>query len=264
MVPRSIRDEGWFMTQVFLPNETSELPFELAGSTPRRVCMTRTGWLNVLAAFLFLSLGAAWAISLAKSVREDATNQSALKQQGVQAEGWVTEKQTQGTSTYVRYTFVVDGTSHTGRSKVPVGISDELHVSDALPIRYLPSSPDRNHPAAWEDSPNSSLWLLSISAVLVLLATLLVRRFPLQRRLAREGIPTRGCIAKREWKGPSKGQRYIDYTFRNVSNNEVEIGSCPCDSDLKDGTNVWVLYISSNPRQSEIYPFEIDLFRIVP
>jgi hypothetical protein len=56
-----------------------------------------------------------------------------------------------------------------------------------------------------------------------------IRRFPVQRQLAMKGIAVRGCIAKTEWNGPSKGQRYANYTFRNANNDEVEIGSCPSD-----------------------------------
>jgi len=85
---------------------------------------------------------------------------------------------------------------------------------------------------------------------------------PLQRRIAMEGIAVRGCVNEPEWKGPSKGQPYTNYTFRNASNDEVEIGSCPYDFPPKGGSDVWVLYLPTDPRRSEIYPFGIDFVRI--
>jgi hypothetical protein len=93
---------------------------------------------------------------------------------------------------------------------------------------------------------------------LAIFGVVLVRRFPLQHRLASEGIVARGSITEREWKGPSRGPYVVDYTFRNAS-DEVEIGSCPSDP-RKVGSVVWVLYLPSNPSRNALYPLEF--FRI--
>ena len=109
----------------------------------------------------------------------------------------------------------------------------------------------------------SDLWSLAFPVGLAIFGLLFIRRFPSQRRLAIEGIVAGGTVSEREWNGPSKGQTYVSYTFRNANNDEVEIGSCPYDYPPKAGTKVWVLYMPDNPARSEIYPFGIDFFRIV-
>lgn len=106
----------------------------------------------------------------------------------------------------------------------------------------------------------TSRWWPSIFPLwLVLFGGLLVRRFPLERRLAIDGILSLGCITGREGEGPSRGPMIVNYTFRNA-NDEVEIGSCPSDSPRTSGAAVWILYLPSNPRRSAIYPLEF--FRI--
>lgn len=106
----------------------------------------------------------------------------------------------------------------------------------------------------------ASRWWLSIFPLwLVLFGGLLVRRFPLERRLAIEGILSSGCVTGRKGEGPSRGPLIVNYTFR-IANDEVEIGSCPSDSPLTSGSAVWILYLPSNPRKSAIYP--LDLYRI--
>lgn len=240
------------------------LPPELMGRTPRRVQVTGTGWLNVFAAALFILLGAAWAVATIKLVHDETTKQTLLQKDGATASGKIIQKWTHGSGTYISYSFAIDQTPYSGKSKVPFDTWNGLHQADSLPIRYLPANPDLNHPAAWEDSTSSKLWLLWITAFLAIFGSLFVRRFPLQLRLAKMGIPVRGCIAEQEWTGPTKGQKYIPYTFRNADSGEVEIGSCPYDDELKAGTTVCVLYLPANPRRSEIYPFGIDLVRVVP
>ena len=99
------------------------------------------------------------------------------------------------------------------------------------------------------------LWSIIYPLGVVIFGVLLVRRFPLQHRLANEGVAARACITEREWKKPSRGPIMVDYTFRNV-NDEVEIGTCPSEYPRKAGSFVWILYLPSDPRQSAIYPLE--------
>lgn len=254
------------MDRGVVSDESKDLPAELMGRIPRRVRLTGTGWLNVFAATLFSLLGFVFAAQIVKAVILDTATQNELRQGGRESSGVITGKWTGGRSLApsVSYAFSVDGTIFNGKAKVPRDIWDSLHQDDSLPIRYLPANPNINHPAGWEDSVNSLLGAIFFPAFLVFFGLMFVRRFPIQRRIAREGIAVRGCVSEREWKGPSKGQRYVDYTFRNASNDEVEIGSCPYDFPPKAGSNVWVLYLPTNPRRSEIYPFGIDFFRIDP
>ena len=236
------------------------IPAELMGPIPRNVRMTGTAWLNLIAAALFFSLGAAFAISVVRTVLHDASVRDALRERGNETVGQVTDVWTQRRR--VTYSFSIDGVTFTGKSyDVPGDTARSLHEGDTLQIRYIPANPNINHPAAWEDSPYSSLWLLLL-ATPMFMSLMLVRRFPLQRRLAMEGIAVRGTIEKSEWNGPNRGQRYATYTFRNASNDEVEIGTCPSDYFYNKELAVWVLYLPHNPRRSEVYPFPIGMFRI--
>jgi hypothetical protein len=133
---------------------------------------------------------------------------------------------------------------------------------DPLLIRYIPANPKISHPAAWEASPYSVLWSLFLPATPMFVGLMLVRRFPVQRRLATNGIAVRGNVAKTKLNGPQKGQRYANYTFKNAENGEIEIGRCPSDYIYEADLSCWVLYLPTNPRRSEIYPFPIDFFRI--
>jgi hypothetical protein len=242
--------------------ESLVLPVELAGQTPRKIRMTSTGWLNVFAAMLFSFLGVAAAFYIVKSVIRDVGTQDTLRQSSAESLGEVTGKRYRGKVGYVSYQFSVGGAIYTSEAFAPRKVLDGLQQNDSLPIRYAPANPHISHPAAWDDSPYPKLWGLLIPGVLVFMGLMLVRRIPLQRRIAMEGVAVRGCVTQREWNGPSKGQPYTNYSFRNASNDEVEIGSCPYDFPPKGGSYVWVLYLPTDPRRSEIYPFGIDFFRI--
>jgi len=244
--------------------EPKDLPVELMGRMPRRVRLTGTGWLNVFAATLFSLLGAAFAVHIAKEFVHDTAIKNALRQSGVESRGQIIDAWAGGkySAPGISYSFSVDGTSYTGRSDVPHNLLGSLHQNDSLTVRYLPADPNTSHPAAWEESTASLLRGLFFPIFLVFFGLMFVRRFPLQRRLAMQGLAVRGCVTEREGNGPSRGQPYVNYTFRIASNDEVEIGSCPCDSYPKAGSSVCVLYLPQDPKRNEIYPFGIEFFRI--
>jgi len=105
-----------------------------------------------------------------------------------------------------------------------------------------------------------SLGLILVAAGVSFFGFLLVRRLPLQRQLASEGVGARGCIT--ECSGPARSGRILTYTFRNASNGEVEIGSCRSDLPREVGSRIWVLYLPADPSRSEIYPFDAAWFQI--
>jgi hypothetical protein len=243
--------------------ELGECPAELTSRTPRRVRITGTGWLNLFAAALFSLIGVAVGVVIVKQVTHREAARDALRQGGREVLGQLNDKWHQGRSfvPYVGYTFPVDGTFYTGKSQAPSDTWKSLRQYDSLPIRYLPADPNINHPAAWEDAPYSDLGGLLIPIFFLAFGLMFVRRFPVQRRLATEGIAVKGCIT--ECWGPGRNGGFgLSYTFRNASSNEEESGRCGYDSSRKVGSNVWLLYLPSDPKQSEIYPFGIPFYRI--
>jgi hypothetical protein len=243
-------------------DESNSFPAELMSPTPRSVRLSGTGWLNLLAATLFFVLGVAGGVTIVKYVLHEAAAQNALRHHGDEALGQITEMWTKRSVPHISYSFSVDGVRFSGNSVVPTTRSRSQNRGDSLPIRYIPADPNINHPAAWEDSPYSALWMLPFPAAIAFCGLMLIRRFPVQRQLAMKGIAVRGRISRTDWNGPSKGQRYASYTFRNANNDEVEVGSCPSDYIYKAEVNCWVLYLPTNPKRNEIYPFPIEFFRV--
>lgn len=238
-----------------------DVPAELMTPTPRKVRMTGTGWLNLIAAILFFGLGVGFAAYVVKNVIRDVAASEALRGHGGETLGQVTD--IWPSRDRISYSFSVDGVTFTGTSSdLPTGHSKSLHLGDPLPIRYIPANPNVNHPAGWKSSPYALLRALWFPIFLMFFGLMFVRRFPLQRRLAMEGIPAQGCISKSEGIITSRGQRYATFTFRNKDTNDVENGRCPSDYFYKADLATWVLYLPEDLRRNEIYPFPIDFFRI--
>lgn len=243
-------------------DESEGIPAELAMPTPRRVALTGTGWLNVFAAMFFFFIGVGLGFHLVHRVMLDRAKHEALQKDGIRISSQVTRKWTQGRSSvpHISYTFAVNGVYYTGQSQIPKELWRSLRADDSLPVMYLPENPSINRPTAWEVPGYSNMFLYLYPAFIVVFGLFIVRRLPLQRRLAAEGIGVRGCVT--ECVGPSRSGFSLDYSFRNANSHEVEIGSCPSDRSWKVGSNVWVIYLPSDPSRSEIYPFNVGLFRI--
>jgi hypothetical protein len=238
------------------PDKSKPLPSELMGRTPHRVRLTGTGWLYAIASAFFIFLAVYFTVKIAQLIDKEKATQSALQQSGRQSLGEVTTKSTERRGQgYISYEFKVDGTIYYGKSAAPTDIWDGLHEGDSLPVRY----PDINRPAAWEDPTSLNWWALIFPGFLAIVSVGFVWRFPLQYRIAVNGIPAWACIAEREWTGPSRGPHWENYTFRNAD-DEVQFGRCPMDVTLRTGATVCVLYLPNKPIVSHIYP--LDFFEI--
>src|SRR5450631_670815 len=155
-----------------IPNESNDIPAELRGPTPRSVRLSGTGWLNLLAAAFFLGLGVVGTIAIVEKVLHDAATQKALRQNAGESVAKVTD--IWASRRRVSYSFSVDGISFTGKSEVPTDNLRNLHTDDSLPVRYIPANPNINHPAAWEDPPYSTLWLLYLPGTPMFIGLMLV------------------------------------------------------------------------------------------
>jgi hypothetical protein len=255
--------EAFFaMDHELTSDELMDCPAELTGRTPRRVRITGTGWLNLFAAVLFSSIGIGIMVAFVKVDVNEKKARNELRQNGRKADGQVTDMWIEGKGSvpHISYTFSVDGTFYSGKSEVPREIFRGLHKYDPLLVSYLAGNPDVNHPAPWEDS-EPIVGPIFIAGFFVLFGLMFMRRFPVQRRLAMEGIAIRGSIT--ECWGPGRSGGFgLKYTFRNARSGETESGSCSYDSSRKVGSDVWLLYLSSDPRRSEVYPFGIPFYRI--
>jgi hypothetical protein len=202
-------------------------------------------------------------VNIVTQVVRDRTAYNALRQGGADSTGRVTRTWRPAgkfSGWYVRYTFAVDGIVLSGESTLPQETWHGLRPGDSLRILYLPSDPNINRPAAWEGATPSDLWILVFPAGMALFGLVLIGKIPLQRRLAVEGVAARGRID--DWHRRSRGGFVLDYTFKTRDSDETVTGSCRGDRSRQVGSEVWVLYLPSDPRRSEIYPFNADFFRI--
>jgi hypothetical protein len=241
-----------------------DFPAELKGQTPRGVRMTWLGWANIFIATFFFVAGVALGVNFVQQILSDTTVQNALRRDGSDSTGHVTSKWRRVggkiARDYVDYTFAVNGMSYSGESAVPRATWNSLRPDDSIPIRYLPENPNFNRHAGWEGLTSSDLWILVFPLAAAVFGLFFVRKVPLQRRLAMRGIGVRGCIT--DWHGPKRSGYVLDYTFKNATNGEAENASCLSNHSRGVSSEVSVLYLPSNPKRSEIYPFNVDFFRI--
>jgi len=232
-------------------------------ATPRSVRMTGTGWLNVFTAAFFFSIGVGLAIYMMHDLTKERATQEALQKDGIQASGQITSKWTSGKASvpYVSYTFEVNGTYYNGKSDIPKSEWRNLKQYDLLPIQYLAQDPSVNKAVGWKASTFPYLFGLIYPAFLCIFGLLIGSKLPKQRRLAIEGFCVCGSIT--ECVGPSKNGFALTYTFRNATTGELEVGRCLNDHSREVGSEVCVLYLPTVPSRSEIYPFNVDLFRII-
>ena len=234
------------------------IPSELMGQLPRRTCISNNGIRMAIAATGLLAFAVFLSYVVVGNSLKAMRTSDTLRREGSEAVGLVgwTHK------SEVDYTFTVDGRSFTGEASMPNQVAKSLDRFDRLPIRYLPSNPVINHPAAWEES--RSPWLGIALAILSAAGAFL----PLgwlrnDRRLVAEGKPTVAVITK--WVRGSKGGAGADYEFR------TECGSATTGSTRsamfdwnvvrqKTGVAICVLYLPTNPRQN--LPYEELGYRV--
>lgn len=110
-------------------------------------------------------------------------------------------------------------------------------------------------------STDSTIWgMLFLPGILTLVSFSFVWKFPVQYRVALEGLPAWAQIVTPDPMSPiTRGTRWESYTFRD-RNGEIQYGRCPMDVVLKAGSTVCVLYLPKNPSRSHIYP--LDYFEI--
>ena len=107
----------------------------------------------------FLGSGSAVLALHCFDATKQVTERTKLRRFGRDILGKVnTTQRARGVST-VTYTFSVEGAIYLGEGQMPSYHNIVIHKSDPILIRYLPSDPNLNHPAAWEWSPGSDFML---------------------------------------------------------------------------------------------------------
>jgi hypothetical protein len=177
---------------------------------------------------------------------------SALRQDGVEAQGRITFLDRVGRGGYViRYTFTTGGGEVSNKAEVPPRLVTNLQGSAATTIRYLPSNPAINHPTAWEWSLLSE-WpaifvLMGLLAVGVVISAVFFRR----RYLIVWGKPAPGVVTNCREGG--RGSISVEYEFRTETGVLMK-GSGNSLIRQQIGTRVWILYLPQDPGRNLAYP----------
>ncbi len=150
----------------------------------------------------------------------------------------------------VTYAFSANGLRLHGDASVPRDIWRGLQPDSTLPIRYLPSDPKVNHPAAWEISSDPDWVPVTLPAVVVGLGFVLLLILRRQAQMVAEGLPAAGVVTKCF---AVKGGWSVRYQFR-MKDGTIAGGSSQTSQRLAVGTAICVLYLPQRPRRNAMYP----------
>lgn len=233
--------------------ETTSIPIELTGASPRRLRLSGNGILMAFASAIMLALTASFAIWDGRDRAQQLEHRAALRHGAREVVGEITRLWSPGRShkTRVGYTFVVNGISFAGEAQVPKQLAPTLRKSEAIAIRFLPADPAINHPAAWEWSA-----LLDWDSLGTFVVGLALGLFPIwalrpERRLVAKGLPAVGEITKCVPAG--RGGFSVNFDF-HTEDGSVTKGSGWSQGRREIGERVCVLYLPENPKRNLSYP----------
>jgi len=233
------------------------LPPELSTPVPRIIRQSdsrrRT---NTNAAFM-LGLVVIGALNICIDPALQVHRRSVLRQEGTKVvPGEIIEFKEHGRPTdVVSYTFTANGKTVIGKAGAPLNLRQTLRESKVLAVRYLPSNPAINHPAAWEyPYEHEPLWLdifvLVLYASIVFLPSFFLYKFHKERKLLTWGKPAVGVVTK--CVSVRRAFR-LKFEFRTETGTTFDGGGWSL-LPQSIGAEIWILYLPRNPRLNLLYP----------
>ncbi|MGA2278628.1 MAG: hypothetical protein ABSG00_13600 [Terracidiphilus sp.] len=230
---------------------TTDMPLELLSRPPRKIQKSPNSAFKMIVFIVANGLIVIGCFCLCKVVEHQTRIRTALRQEGVEALGEITQlEHINKGQDEVKYTFTVNGEAVYGRAAVPSELMRSLRESKFLKIRYIPSNPNINHPTAWEES-FSSFWItIYLVIVFEMCCSLYIIYAYKKRQLISQGKPVIGFV-----KGCAPAYRSfsVRYEFRTEAGDSV-IGSGYSKNRHEIGTTIWVLYMPQNPGRNLPYP----------
>lgn len=241
--------------------ENWKAPRELATAVPRETQLTGRGiFVYILAVALpIIAAGVGYAFHR-QNVEANAQN-TLLRTEGRETSAEIVRLwRTSGKSPEdrVRYAFSADHAWIHGECAVPSRYWQGLQKAGFLPVRYLPSNPAMNHPAAWENSTVPIWMMAAFPAIPIALSIFLFWTLARRKKLAAEGLAAPAVITKSFRVKSSYATRF---QFR-TKEGAVVAGSDQIERRIEPGTSVCVIYLPENPRRNAIYPQ--SLYRVQP
>ena len=238
------------MNAEFSDRANSQIPQELTGPVPRNVRLRAGSKQGLTAlAYALLAVGVIFVVWNIFSTVQQFKLRTALRASGQLAIGTVSLVGDQTRSgTTVHYTFAVNGVGYLGRSEVPDSV--QLHDSDKINIRYLPSNPAMNHPADWEWSAWEELQPVSVGIIFIVIIGRVPGYLRRERTLAREGIPAEGVVGSCT---RNRNGLRVAYEFRSEKGERIQ-GTSNCKDVFQPGQSIWNLYQPGDPTKNRSYP----------
>ena len=136
-------------------------PQELMGALPRKTRLTGHGVFAFVLALAMMPGAIFTFVGFRMAQSESNELNEKLRTQGREATAkivrlWRTEGR--GATDMVAYAFSAGAARVHGECEVPLRLWAGLHNGADLPVRYLPSDPAVNHPAAWEED-TTPMWV---------------------------------------------------------------------------------------------------------
>jgi hypothetical protein len=239
------------MDRDFSSIDSASIPYELTGQVPRRLRLSKNGNRMAAAAAIMLALAVASTVWIGFDRVQHLLHRAALRSDGRETVGEIKRvwSASRSMKTRVSYTFAVNGVPFVGEELAPHHLAASLRDSGPLPIRYLPSNPAVNHPAAWEwslDSDSVVAPILWTGLVLFLITALRS-----ERRLVAKGLPAVGEITK--CAPARRGGFSVNFDFC-TEDGCVTKGSGWSQYRRETGERVCVLYLPENPKRNLSYP----------
>jgi hypothetical protein len=235
-------------------------PRELSRALPRETTLSGRGMFNIILGGIFLIAAIALGFWIHNDGAQQAQQTSALHAQGQEANAEITRlsREGKGSTPAVAYAFTANGVRIVGHASAPNDLWPKLQKAGFLLVRYLPSNPAVNHPAAWDPDGVPAWFPVLIPAMWAVGALILLNMLRRQAQVAAEGIPAPGVVTKCS---RIKGGWSARYQFRTKDGAIVK-GRDRVYSKLEPGANVCVLYLAEKPRRSYLYP--LCLYRVAP
>jgi hypothetical protein len=233
------------------------LPPELSTPVPRTIRQSDyRRHINKVAAFM-LGLVVILDLCICINAGLEVHRRSVLRQEGTEVVlGEIIEIKEHGrTPDVVSYTFTASGKTVIGKAGAPLKLRQTLRESKFLAVRYLPSNPAVNHPAAWEyPYEHEPLWLvilaLVINASIAFLPSCFLYKFSKERKLLTWGKPAVGVVTK--CVSVRRAFR-LKYEFRTETGTTFDGGGWSLLPQAI-GAEIWILYLPRNPRLNLLYP----------
>lgn len=244
------------------PSDNRELdigaPQELSKCGARRVVPLGNAWYGAFLAIVGICAGIYGIGSYLYQLNVEIPHREILRARGINVLGTVTHiSVTRHGGEYVEYSFRASDKTYSGDAQVAPRNTSDIEQGRVIWIRYDPSDPRVNHPAAWEWSASSGLNVVVFVAIFALIGFVVTIYLLREVEIARHGEVARGEVI-----GCERARGAYRVTYRFVTNTGMQLdGTSDCKEEYREGERIWVLYLTQQPKRNRSYPmlnFGID------